>query len=69
MYGHDALAKLEELTDLRNQICYDMIEAEGEELEDLEMKLEEIESEITELAYQEGLEDFKIDEFDDRKEA
>lgn len=69
MYGHQALAKLEELIDLRNEICYQMIEAEGEQLQDLEMKLEEVEVEIDELAYQEGLDDYKIDELDDRKEA
>lgn len=58
MYKHEALEKLQELIDLRNEICFKMIEAEGEELQLLEIDLENVEDEIGIVAYQHGLEEY-----------
>ena len=69
MISQEALIKLEELIDLRNQVCYEMIEAEGEDLQDLEIKLEEVEIEIQELTYEHGIDDYQIEELEQRNEA
>lgn len=67
MLSQEALYKLEELVELRKQLCYEMIEAEGESLEDLELKLEEVETEISELSYQYGIDEYEIDELEHRE--
>jgi hypothetical protein len=69
MYKHEALEKLQELIDLRNEICFKMIEAEGEELQLLEIDLENVEDEIGIVAYQHGLEEYDTLNLDNATEA
>lgn len=69
MMAPETLFKLEELIELRQQVCFEMIEAEGESLEDLELKLEEVENEISELSYQYGIDEYEIEELEQQREA